>query len=94
MADAPPRTKAGKSAKVAKTMGEFKAGDLKSSSGDKVTNPKQAVAIALNESGQSRSNGAKPKSTRKSSGGGNTTARLASRIDRGVDRLQQKNQRR
>jgi len=29
-------------------MGEFKSGDLKSSSGDTVTNPKQAVAIALN----------------------------------------------
>jgi len=42
-----PKTKPAK-AKVAKVMGEFKSGDLKSSSGDTVTNPKQAVAIALN----------------------------------------------
>lgn len=31
------------------TMEEFKAGTLKSSSGDKVTNPKQAIAIGLSE---------------------------------------------
>ena len=36
--------------KVKKVMGEFKEGKLKSSSGDKVTNPKQAIAIALSES--------------------------------------------
>lgn len=36
-------------AKVKKVMGEFKSGLLKSSSGSKVTNPKQAVAIALSE---------------------------------------------
>ena len=30
-------------------MGEFKRGDLKSSSGQTVTNPKQAQAIALSE---------------------------------------------
>ena len=36
-------------AKVSKVMGEFKAGDLKSSSGENVTNPKQATAIALSE---------------------------------------------
>jgi len=35
--------------KVEKVMGEFKSGDLKSSGGDKVTNPKQAIAIALSE---------------------------------------------
>lgn len=35
--------------KVKKVMGEFKEGKLKSSSGDKVTNPKQAIAIALSE---------------------------------------------
>ena len=34
-------------AKIRKVMREFKSGKLKSSSGDKVTNPKQAVAIAL-----------------------------------------------
>lgn len=38
--------------KVHKVMGEFKRGTLKSSSGDTVTNPKQAVAIALSEAGK------------------------------------------
>lgn len=36
-------------AKVAKVMREYKAGKLKSSSGDKVTNEKQAIAIAMSE---------------------------------------------
>ena len=40
--------------KVEKVMHEYKEGDLKSSSGDKVKSRKQAVAIALSESGQSR----------------------------------------
>lgn len=35
--------------KVDIVMGEFKAGKLRSSSGDKVTDPKQALAIALSE---------------------------------------------
>ena len=35
--------------KVAKVMREYKAGKLKSSSGDKVTSQKQAVAIAMSE---------------------------------------------
>jgi hypothetical protein len=35
--------------KVAKVMREYKAGKLNSSSGDKVTNQKQAVAIAMSE---------------------------------------------
>ena len=43
-----------KQAKVGLVMHEFKAGKLKSSSGPKVTNPKQAIAIALSESGQSK----------------------------------------
>ena len=43
-----PKTKPAK-AKVAKVMGEFKSGDLKSSSGTQVTSPKQATAIALSE---------------------------------------------
>lgn len=37
--------------KVGKVMSEFKAGKLKSSSGKKVTNPKQAIAIGLSEAG-------------------------------------------
>jgi Family of unknown function (DUF6496) len=40
--------------KVKKVMNEFKSGELKSSSGKKVTNPKQAVAIALSEAGLSK----------------------------------------
>jgi hypothetical protein len=35
--------------KVEKTMHEFKKGDLKSSSGDKVKSRKQAVAIGLSK---------------------------------------------
>jgi Family of unknown function (DUF6496) len=85
MADAPPKTKAGKQRKVATVMREFGQDKLKSSSGQKVTNPKQAVAIALSESGQS-----KPPSQRKSSRS-NTTSRLANRIDQ---RLDQRNNRR
>ena len=40
--------------KVATVMREFKAGKLKSSSGQKVTNPKQAIAIGLSEAGMSK----------------------------------------
>ena len=40
--------------KVQKVMKEFKRGDLKSSSGSKVTNPKQAIAIGLSEAGLSK----------------------------------------
>ena len=45
-----------KGGKVAKVMKEFKAGKLHSGSkkGPKVTNPKQAVAIALSEAGKSK----------------------------------------
>ena len=37
-----------------KTMKEFKNKTLKSSSGNKVTNRKQAIAIGLSESGKSK----------------------------------------
>jgi hypothetical protein len=43
-----------KQAKVAKVMREFKSGKLKSSSGEAVKSPKQALAIALSEAGVSR----------------------------------------
>ena len=43
--------------KVKKVMEEFKAGKLKSSSGQKVTNPKQAIAIGLSEAGLSKKKG-------------------------------------
>jgi len=35
-------------------MTEYGKGKLKSSSGSKVTNPKQAIAIALSEAGKSK----------------------------------------
>jgi hypothetical protein len=35
--------------KVGKVMKEMKAGKLKSSAGEKVTNPKQAIAIGISE---------------------------------------------
>lgn len=41
-------------AKVAKVMGEFKRGTLRSGSGAEVTKRKQAVAIALSEAGLSK----------------------------------------
>ena len=43
-----------KQAKIAKVMREFKAGKLKSSSGEAVKTPRQALAIALSEAGVSR----------------------------------------
>lgn len=50
----PPKTKASKAAKMHKVMGEYAEGALRSSSGAQVTSRKQAVAIALAESGQAR----------------------------------------
>lgn len=50
-----PTTKAGKKAKVKKVMKEFKNKELKSGKSNKtVKSRKQAIAIALSESGQSR----------------------------------------
>jgi hypothetical protein len=40
--------------KISSVMRRFKKDDLKSSSGQKVTNPKQAIAIALSEAGKSK----------------------------------------
>ena len=51
---ATPRKKGTRKRKVAKVMREHKRGTLKSGSGRKVKNRKQAVAIAMKESGQSR----------------------------------------
>lgn len=39
---------------VGRVMHEFKQGELESSSGRKVRNPRQAIAIALHEAGSSR----------------------------------------
>ena len=56
MAKPVPRTKAGKQAKVKRTLDEWKAGTLHSSSkkGPIVKSQRQAVAIALQQSGQGR----------------------------------------
>lgn len=40
--------------KVRKVMKEYQSGKLKSGSGKKVTSRKQAVAIAMSESGQAK----------------------------------------
>jgi hypothetical protein len=50
--------KTAQQAKIARVMREFKSGTLKSSSGEAVKSPRQALAIALSEAGMSR----KPKS--------------------------------
>ena len=56
-----PKTKAGKQAKVKKVMDEWEAGTLHSGSekGPVVTSQKQAGAIAMSESGQSKKKKAK-----------------------------------
>jgi len=43
-----------KQAKVRFVMNEFKSGKLKSGSGEKITDPRRALAIALSEAGLSR----------------------------------------
>ena len=48
-----PKTKAGKQRKVGKVMSEFKEGKL-TSHGRRVTSRKQAIAIAMSESGQAK----------------------------------------
>ena len=48
-------------AKVGRVMHEFKQGRLKSSSGAKVRNPRQAVAIGLSEAGASNRKPARKK---------------------------------
>jgi len=56
MAKPIPRTKAGKQAKVKRTLDEWKAGTLHSGSkkGPIVKSQRQALAIALQQSGQGR----------------------------------------
>lgn len=56
-----PATKTGKKKKTHKVMKEYKEGTLHSGSGGKVKSRKQAIAIALSESGQSRNKAKKRK---------------------------------
>jgi hypothetical protein len=51
--------------KVGRVMHEYKHGELESASGRKVKNPKQAIAIAMSESGQPRSKAKRGAATRK-----------------------------
>ena len=53
--------------KVGKVMEEMKAGKLRSSSGDKVTNPKQAIAIGLSEAREAGARVPKAPATKKES---------------------------
>ena len=48
-----PENKKAKQAKIANVMKEFKTGALKSSSGEKITDYRRAVAIALSAAGMS-----------------------------------------
>jgi hypothetical protein len=48
------RAKSSRRRKVGKVMGEYKRGKLKSGGRQRVRSRKQAIAIAMSESGQSR----------------------------------------
>jgi hypothetical protein len=54
--------------KVAKSMRELKRGTLKSDSGKKVSDPKQAIAIGLSEARAAGGKVPKKRTTKKSSG--------------------------
>jgi hypothetical protein len=60
--------------KVEEVMHEMKRGQLKSSTGQKVTNPRQAIAIGLSEA---RSEGGKVPAKKSGSGGRKTAAKKA-----------------
>ena len=50
---AAPKSKKAQQVKIKKVLKEFKAGTLKSSSGEKITDRRRAIAIALSEAGMS-----------------------------------------
>ena len=50
---AAPKSKKAQQVKIRKVLKEFKAGTLKSSSGEKITDRRRAIAIALSEAGMS-----------------------------------------
>lgn len=60
----------GKKRKVHRVMHEYKHGDLKTRGGRKVRSRKQAVAIAMSESGQSRKKRGQRSSTKSARGRG------------------------
>jgi hypothetical protein len=61
--------------KVKKVMHEYKHGELKSGGRKKVTNPKQAIAIALSEARQSGAKIPKKGATKKGAAKKSATAR-------------------
>lgn len=70
MARKKPKSESGKKAKMKKVMDEFKGGKLRSGSpsGPKVKDRKQAIAIGLSESGQSKKSKSKSTASTPSSG--------------------------
>jgi hypothetical protein len=64
--------------KVEKTMHERKQGTLKSSSGDKVTSKKQAIAIGLSEAREAGAKVPEKKQSSKKTGTKKTAAKKAS----------------
>ena len=62
---------------IEKTMRAFKEGKLDSSSGAKVKNPRQAIAIALSEAGASRKDDPKDEPAKGESRAAATTRRRA-----------------
>jgi hypothetical protein len=61
--------------KVKKVMHEYKHGELKSGGRKKVTNPKQAIAIALSEARESGANIPKKGAAKKGGGAKKTAAK-------------------
>jgi len=59
--------------KTGRVMHEYKHGELKSGSGRKVKSRKQAIAIAMSESGQSRRKKSSSSSSKKKSTGSSRT---------------------
>ena len=64
----PPVEKKATGGKVQKVMQEFKSGSLKSSSGQKVTDPKQAIAIGLSEQRRMKGGGSVEKESKAMTG--------------------------
>lgn len=74
-----------KKSKIGVVMHEFKTGKLKSSSGQKVTNPKQGIAIALSEARRAKEGGemdSKSKESKKMNAGGKALLKIKIPINR------------
>jgi hypothetical protein len=83
------KRKTQKKRKVGKVMHEYKKGSLKSGpggKGGKVKNRKQAIAIAMSESGQSRKKSTRKSTGRKSTGRKSTARKSTARKSTGSSR--------